>query len=930
MASFTSEDSRHANRSVNGRYLLHRLNVAAAITPQIVSHIVVEIYPANPLVDFRFNEKFADQAIILKIDWHSSGKGCVNSTCYSTYPKGKMCDVLTPSTIFMTGKRQRVEACQPACFVRQRQNALLKRASAAFAEKSLFTDSEDPRKCVECDHLNELITDHVLRHRVDGTYDLWDARTRQKVTKFPPGFHTRDALEDEDHQPKVQSDLPPVGWNDTEKRCEMRNIGLARLISEPYWRDPSHSVCRLTNFTHGENHVPGYFSRDAALNNETVKRANLEGFLEKNTKTYCRAFDKQLNDETGECENTWWEKALIYTILGEGIIRIVRNIVAGSSGCYDEAFRPTKDELGVNGNDDAVDLDPFLTYTLRQWRGDVNTSFQLPPPNVTLRDLGIDVRVTGNRLYWNNFEGIVSHLAFFRSVEMVSDGSVNNSSDTFASNDWRSKYANYNDKVSSSTGMWSELGQGDSSVRFKPTTATVISEAFANLFNAMSDSNGGGGGEFNTDDVNKLIEHINSTANENQLIEMLKEFGIQFSTDYARAKFTGALKSMLKKLLQYSVKSLGGKVAGALMRTGLRIGISQLMGKVLSQLTTRLLIAAGFASTGIGAVITVVEVLSMIVDIAITFGWDPGNYNVYTSSAAFRPLMDANFFALIRENAVDVTPDMIVTILLAATVDNADQEKKAADGKGTADARPTDETKNQPSFSDETSIDLRVSVQRWYNRNWSNCFERSADKLAVTESGEKLTTPRLALENDDTLWVQLNVFLYLGSLETNSYGQLVNLQDQTSEFDDATVADLVQEMDYRDLTTVSSKRSIDNRSYNKRVNKYQKLGAALIGVSTAFAIALSAVTLFERKSKSIIFSVLLMVLLVAGLLVVWVTCWMFNVFDAQFVDEATSLPATSGKDPDKPKLDVDLAKQISPETKRLQLTRIMRILMGNL
>jgi hypothetical protein len=616
---------------------------------------------------------------------------------------------------------------------------------------------------------------------------------------------------------------------------------------------------------------------------------------------------------------------LIYTILGEGIIRIVRNVVAGSSGCYDEAFRPTKEELGTSSNGD-LDLDPFLTQTLRQWRGDVNTAFQLPPPNVTLLDLGIDVRVTGNRLYWNNFEGIISHLAFFRSVETLGNDGGGGGSVVMPMDDWRNKYANYNDKVSASTGMWSELGQGDSSVRFKPTSAAVISEAFSDLFNAMSDK----GGEFTTDDVNKLVEHINSTANENQIVEMLKEFGIQFGTDYVRGKVTSALKSMLKKLIQYSVKSLGGKVAGALMRVGLRVGISQVMGKIFSQLTTRLLIAAGFASTGIGAVITVVEVLSMIVDIAITFGWDPGNYNAYTSSASFRPMMDAHFFALIRENAVEITPDTIVMMLLTATVDNSDQDKKAAEGKGTADARPTDETKNEPTFSDENAIDLRVSVQRWYNKRWSNCFERSADKLAIAENGAKLTTPRLALENDDTLWMQLNIFFYLGSLETNSYGQLVNLQDQTSEFDDATIADLVQEMDYRDLTTVSSKRSIDNRSYNTRVNKYQKIGTALIGVTTVFSIAVATVTLFERKARTIAFLSLLLVVLVAALLVVWITCWMFNVFDARFLEAETTQNPTASKDPDKPSLDIDLAKQISPETKRLQLTRIVKLLTGSI
>lgn len=942
-ASFTATDALHCNRSVNPRDLLHRLCLAASLAPQIVSHMVVEVHAANPRVDYRYNETFADQAILVTVRWHESGRGCRNATCYSTYPKGKACDETTPPNVFMTGKNIAVQACQPACFIRRRQRSLLKRASM-FLDQSLFTDNEDPRRCVECDHMNPLIADQVVRRRVDGHYDFWDKRTRAQVIvpPLPLGYHQREAVSD-DGEPNVSTDLSFVHWNVQEHRCEFSSETLFRQIAEPYWRAADHNTCRLTNFTQGENVLEGYYSNDAASTvDQRTKDKRMEGFLQGNTETFCRAFGKVLDSETGDCDVRWWETALTYTILGEGVFRLARNIAEKNSGCVDDYFRPTADDLG--GPD--VEVDPFSARSLREWRADVNLDFSLPPPNVSMLDLGIDVRTTGNRLYWNNFEGVISHMAMFRTVESIVGGGGSGSGSsarlTLAGDDWRDRYANYN------------VGGGDdgvtSSVNYQPTGDSLLSERFVRLMSAMDDDDnqavaGGGGdgsggtsgGKFTVEDVKRMIDHVNDLASRNAWVETLESIGYTIEANWALSQVVSVLKREIKRMMQYILRNLAGRASGAFMRVGVRVGIARVLGSAISQLTAKLIVAGTFASTGIGVVVSVAEVLSALVDVAIVLGWDPGNYNAYTSAQSFRPLMDAFFQQSVSRNRVELRPDTLLDLLLVGSNDVTDTDKTAADGAGTADATTgASEHMELPSFSDENSIDLRVTEARWYNRRWRNCFARDTESLAtvidntatsstVSARRQRLDTPRIPLENNRALWTQFYSWYYMGSLQTNSNGQLVRLDRQQSEFNDAELSDLVQEADYRDLTTISAGRDVDNRSYNRRVKRSRALGLVFLGAGAVTAVAATAVTLKETNRSATIFLWSMLLTIVIGIAGLAVVCWNLHVFDDQFLRTMDRLNDDADADAVKNKpAPVLLAKRIDADARKRSISRILR------
>lgn len=935
MAAFTSKDARDANRSINGRYLLHRLAVAASLAPQIVSHIVVEIHPANPTVDFRFAEKFADHAILVNIKWHDSGRGCANASCYSTYPTGKMCDITTPPVTFLTGTKVPVTACQPACFIRQRIKRILNQATM-YADRSLFVDDSEPTRCVECDLLNPLVTDHAIRRTVDNTYELWDLRSGKPTTTNPPGYHIASARETDDHSPQANADMSMLHWNQREHRCEIQSDSLLRTIAEPYWNDPTHHACRLTNFVVGETVVPHYYSADVKYGgNEAIRKANIDGFLMAHTPFYCRAFGKIQDAAGADCDTVWWEQALTYTILGEGVFRLVRNLTLPKSGCTADAFKPTDDDL------QGFDVNPLLVRTYRHWRADVNTAFRLPPPNVSLLDLGIDVLLTGNRLYWNNFEGVLSHLAFFKSVEMVSAG-TGGSSET--ASDWRDRYGNYNtDTPSDSSGMYGPLGTGSASVPIVPFAAAVLSEQMVDMLNALS-SDSEGSSPFTDEDARRLVDAINELQDENRVLEIAKTFGIQIGADVARHYLGKAMKNALKRLVQYSMRSLGGRAAGAMVRVGLRVGVARVMGQIMSQLTTKLLLAGSAALTGVGIVVTVVELLSAAIDLAILFGWDPGNYKSYTSAASFRPMMDGYFGALVQQNALTVTPDVVVSLLLAATTDRSDSDKSSSEGKGTADARAQsgDATDTGVSFSGTAdAIDLRVNVPHWFSNDWMNCFRTDDESLSTVTSAltgaaesvdrprrDKLLMPRLPLENDDTLWLQFNVFMYLGALETNSYGQLVNLPAHETEFDDATIEQLVQEMDYRDVTTISSARNLDNRSYNQRVRLNQRLGGVLIGVGSVATLLIGIGTISERNRYSSAFSWLCVGLAFLALLAVAVSAWNFQVIDQPYLNTADTLQLTGARDDgwnrDPTKPDMPVAEQIDASIRERTISSLWK------
>lgn len=402
--TWTNRDVIDANAHTEQRYKLWLANQCAALWPQVFSWMVVNIYPADTTWDYRFESHFANKAILVTFDWDSTGRGCSNASCYRTYPKGRMCTRNDPPTLFPSGENTDVIACQPACYMKGRLRDLHKH----LPKNSSLIDKMDPRLCTECNYLSPMITNYTRIRRLDGRYELYNWQNGSRFLEAGGALDIGTPVRVDNKQNlQTDTDMPFLMWDHELKRCIIPYESLYQKIVEPWWRDPSHSICRLTNFRHGNDPVWGYRPKHIG---QTDPRDF--SFLVKHSRTYCRAFGKEWNDKEGSCEQTLFDKIFSYTLAGDALIRWVKRLVDGDWGCADDKWVPIEGER-------TREADPTTSKTANyyvSWRGDINRHFKLPPPNVLLSDLGIDVRLTGNRLYWNSHEGIISQFPLFNGV----------------------------------------------------------------------------------------------------------------------------------------------------------------------------------------------------------------------------------------------------------------------------------------------------------------------------------------------------------------------------------------------------------------------------------------------------------------------------------------------------------------------------------
>lgn len=408
--SWTNRDLSDSNLYGIHRSRLWLCNYCVSLWPQIFSWIVVNIYPASSKIDYRFEDEFANRAILVTIEWHRNGKGCSNSSCYATYPTRSKCSVSDAPLIFPSGNRTTVEACQPACFAKRRVRQLLR----TMRRDQSMTDQTNPRKsCPACKVLPEHVAYQTRRWRFTNLFkniDVFDSRDGQ-IKSVQHNLDVAKVPYDQVAQPNVDVDTFNTIWDSKYRNCVIKDDFSFRKAVEPPYRNTG-DVCNQTNFEIGDDVEWGLRFNEG--NNKFMPNY---GFAVKHSTQYCRAFSKKLDDTTGDCYDPWWKSLLTYTLIGEGLYNAIHGLVHHNPKCM---FR-IKVEDG-----DRKQVEPFYSSQTNYavWHRDVNTRLVLPPPNVTLSDLGIDVRKTGNRLYWNSVEGIVSQFVMFNTVEELSSTPV--------------------------------------------------------------------------------------------------------------------------------------------------------------------------------------------------------------------------------------------------------------------------------------------------------------------------------------------------------------------------------------------------------------------------------------------------------------------------------------------------------------------------
>lgn len=90
------------------------------------------------------------------------------------------------------------------------------------------------------------------------------------------------------------------------------------------------------------------------------------------------------------------------------------------------------------------------------------------------------------------------------------------------------------------------------------------------------------------------------------------------------------VRALLKRsyaVLRYTVQNLSGATTSLLLRTGLRVTVARMTGAMVGQLTTRAMLALASTASGIGIVIGILELISLVLEMMLMFDWDPGNYN---------------------------------------------------------------------------------------------------------------------------------------------------------------------------------------------------------------------------------------------------------------------------------------------------------------
>lgn len=891
--SYTNRDNTDAYRYCEQRARLWLVNYCVAKWPQVFTWTTVNVYPASPVYDYRFDADFADSAIMVTVEWDKSGKGCRNSTCYPTFPKGRTCTINDGPVRFPSGENTTVYACQPACYMKRRHEDIYRNIPADRA----LVDQKNPKDCGECALLKRNAYGRNYVRRLDGTYwqyDAVDKKTYQSVAE-PGKLATLNKQKEID----VDVDVKYVAWNVKANKCVLANEMTYRMVTEPYWRDPSHSKCRLTNFVHGDDVVWGYEPKHAGQNDPQGY-----GFLVKHSKTYCRAFLKEFIEKTGDCEQSLLNKILSYTIAGDMMLRWVKRINDGDWGCAEDKWRPIAGERSLE-----IPVEELTSQNdYRTWRADINLDFRLPPPNALLSDLGIHVRSTGNRLYWNSAEGVLSNFPLFNSVETLVGRSADD--ETILNRDFLSLYSLYNgnyandaqtqtkqttkqrqkrDVVVEATELRDLLLKKREAVMSRLKQANVadhldtLSRAEKQRLGWSILTNEGGDRELDQEIASKFNElkhnelfgravrsgndaFLTSTTSSVPFQYMTHEYvGEQYLRSYEVDDKKGAAPSGRSKRSTNSdindlvdhINDVNGRDAflDTIKEIGIGVGegvledllgkvlkrgskkVIQLVSKYLAAGSTKILLKIGFKIgmariIGIAVTRVTTRVMVALVQIGSVVGAVVGLVQLLAAAFDLAEMAGWDPGEYHNEHSLVIYRDA------------ADFFNYALEDAGRGPITPLElmntlilPNKSLDGEKDKATEQGTANTTQTTEGSKVNVDYRVDLIKWFNEGWEqcfKRDDRRLAIQDnlDGTTFV--TAFQYLGNLKTNSFGQRL-VDESKFELDDKLLQETLTEADYRSLTTVSASTNIENSDFNDRAKTSGKINSVLLYVSGASA-----------------------------------------------------------------------------------------------
>lgn len=151
-------------------------------------------------------------------------------------------------------------------------------------------------------------------------------------------------------------DMPQLNYH--KGSCRIVPDSVTSYLEKPFYRSSVRYERRVNDMPTGFSRVPN--DRDYGC-----------GFDYKNNATYCRYYDRTLNED-GECSYTWWEKGMD-AMVGMSFINTVKSTIRQIDGT--EVYRRLPDNLPF----DKMPKELKPEHTLEGWRADIRDDFRIPP-----------------------------------------------------------------------------------------------------------------------------------------------------------------------------------------------------------------------------------------------------------------------------------------------------------------------------------------------------------------------------------------------------------------------------------------------------------------------------------------------------------------------------------------------------------------------
>lgn len=268
----------------------------------------------------------------------------------------------------------------------------------------------------------------------------------------------------------------------------------------------------------------------------------------------------------------------------------------------------------------------------------------------------------------------------------------------------------------------------------------------------------------------------------------------------------GVMKRGFDMTLRYVGQRFAGDASRTLMNLAVRSSVSRIVGQTMAHLTTRLMLALSTTATGVGAILGVVELISLAMDLALAFGWDPGNYRNEFDNEVYDDMARAWKERKMYAEATAFEPDMLLAIITAS-------ERRTDKIDGSLRVGDLDDS-NPPAVRDESDAP-------WFFVGFAEAVKALVDDSKTTTNDTRNCRDATTRQFDDS---NVNTALRLNHREDNDSD--VTRRSRPFATNDTFVSALIWDMHY-----------FRHRRYNSLGQRVENVDAETISIDDDFVTA---------------------------------------------------------------------------------------------